>query len=175
MIVFGRDDRFRGKEIILRGIHASPNTAVSETTARRMFNNFGNGPKLLTYNGDRLTVARQEAWEGRRPANIRALLADPIWEARLLRFIELSGAGRAVDGEDVEEWATRMDGKRRKGLWHSRPLASLPLFSFVLHESYPALCMRLRRSISLFLTVPSGEVWFVSSVLPCGSYIPPSG
>jgi hypothetical protein len=66
---------------------------------------------LLYCNGDRLAAARQEAWEGRRPTNIRALLADPRWEPRLLRFLELSGVGKIVDGEDVEgEWATRLGG-----------------------------------------------------------------
>jgi len=39
------------------------------------------------------------------------LLADPRWEARLLRFLEVSGVGRMADAEDVEEgWAARMDG-----------------------------------------------------------------
>jgi hypothetical protein len=38
-------------------------------------------------------------------------LANPRWEKRLLRFLELSGAGRMVaNGEDEEEaWARRMD------------------------------------------------------------------
>jgi hypothetical protein len=46
--------------------------------------------------------------EGRQPASIRTILAIPRWKARLLRFIELSGVGRVVDGED-ETQAARLD------------------------------------------------------------------
>jgi len=66
---------------------------------------------LLHCNGDRLAAARTLAWEGRHPPSIWVLLGDPRWEARLLRFIELSGIGRVVGEVDVEEeWAVRLDG-----------------------------------------------------------------
>jgi hypothetical protein len=57
------------------------------------------------------TAARAEAWEGRDPGSIRVLLSNPRWERRLLRFLELSGLGRIVEGGlDVEEaYAARMD------------------------------------------------------------------
>jgi hypothetical protein len=42
------------------------------------------------------------AWEGRRPANIGVLLADPGWEARFFKLV--------VDGEDEESRAARLDG-----------------------------------------------------------------
>jgi hypothetical protein len=58
---------------------------------------------LLHCNGDRLAAARQEAWEGHRPASIYTLLASPRWEARLLWFIKLSRIGRVVDREGEEE------------------------------------------------------------------------
>jgi len=58
---------------------------------------------LLHCNGDLLAAARTLAWEGRRPANVRVLLADPRWEARLLRFLESPGVGRVVDEVDVED------------------------------------------------------------------------
>jgi hypothetical protein len=46
-----------------------------------------------------------------RPGGVRVLLANPRWERRLLRFLELSGVGRVVaDGTDEDEaWARRMD------------------------------------------------------------------
>jgi len=43
-------------------------------------------------------------------------LLDPRHEARFLRFLELSGVGRTVDGEDVEDgWAMRMEWMDRVG------------------------------------------------------------
>jgi ribonuclease HI len=58
-----------------------------------------------------LAAARVEAWEGRNPGSIRALLSNPRWEARLLRYLELSGVGRHVDGgvDEDEAHAVRMD------------------------------------------------------------------
>jgi hypothetical protein len=57
-------------------------------------------------------AARVEAWEGRNPGGIRVLLANPRWESRLLRFLELSGVGRFVEGgkDEDEAYASRMDG-----------------------------------------------------------------
>jgi hypothetical protein len=57
-----------------------------------------------------LAAARIEAWEG-RTGGIRVLLSNSRWESRLLRFLELSGVGRRVEGgEDEDEaHATRMD------------------------------------------------------------------
>jgi len=42
---------------------------------------------------------------------VRVLLANPRWEKRLLRFLELSGVGRLVaDGVDEDDaWARKMD------------------------------------------------------------------
>jgi hypothetical protein len=66
---------------------------------------------LLHCPNDRLRAAREEAWEGKDPDGIKILLANPRWERRLLRFLELSGVERVVDGVDVEETrATRLDG-----------------------------------------------------------------
>jgi hypothetical protein len=59
-----------------------------------------------------LAAARVEAWEGRNPGGIRILLSNLRWEGRLLRFLELSGVGRFVEGgigED-EVHAANMDG-----------------------------------------------------------------
>jgi hypothetical protein len=66
---------------------------------------------LLHCSSARMSAARMEAWEGRDPGGLRVLLANPRWEKRLLRFLELSGAGRVVaSGEDEDEaWARRMD------------------------------------------------------------------
>jgi ribonuclease HI len=65
---------------------------------------------LLHCPSARLSAARMEAWEGRDPGGLRVLLANPRWEKRLLRFLELSGAGRIVaSGEDEEAWSQRMD------------------------------------------------------------------
>jgi hypothetical protein len=39
----------------------------------------------------RLPVVRGEAWEGRDSGGVRVLLANPRWEKRLVRFLELRG------------------------------------------------------------------------------------
>jgi hypothetical protein len=59
----------------------------------------------------RLAAARAEAWEGRNPGGVRVLLANPRWERRFVRFLELSGVGRTMkDGTDEESaYAARMD------------------------------------------------------------------
>jgi len=41
----------------------------------------------------KLRAARVEAWEGKDPGSIR-VLANPRWEKRFLKFLELSGVGR---------------------------------------------------------------------------------
>jgi hypothetical protein len=65
---------------------------------------------LLHCPSARLSAARTEAWEGRDPGGLRVLLANPRWEKRPLRFLELSGAGRIVaSGVDEEAWAEKMD------------------------------------------------------------------
>jgi hypothetical protein len=58
-----------------------------------------------------LAAAGVEAWEGRNPGGVRVLLSNPRWESRLLRFLELSGVGRFVEGgvDEDEAHATRMD------------------------------------------------------------------
>ena len=66
---------------------------------------------LLHCTNANLRAARAEAWEGKHPGSIRVLLNNPRWERRLLRFLELSGVGKLVEGEDVEETrAAKMDG-----------------------------------------------------------------
>jgi hypothetical protein len=58
-----------------------------------------------------LAAARVEAWERRNPGGVRVLLSSPRWESRLLRFLELFGVGRFVEG-GVDEYlahAARMD------------------------------------------------------------------
>ena len=68
---------------------------------------------LLHYPNATLAAARVEAWEGSNPGGIRALLSDPRWESRLVRFLELSGVERYVEGgvdedqvhaEKMDEW-----------------------------------------------------------------------
>jgi len=51
---------------------------------------------------EKLVSARAEAWEGKNPGGVR-VLANPRWERRFVRFLELSGVGRTmVDGTDEE-------------------------------------------------------------------------
>jgi hypothetical protein len=66
---------------------------------------------LLNCRNPRLVAARVEAWEGKRPGNARKLLADPRWERRFVRFIELSWVGRTMADRTDEEsaYATRLD------------------------------------------------------------------
>jgi len=58
-----------------------------------------------------LAAARVEAWEGRNPGGIRVLLSNPRWERRLMRFLELSGVRRFVEGgvDEEEAHAAKMD------------------------------------------------------------------
>ena len=65
---------------------------------------------LLRCTNVKLRAARAEAWEGKDSGSTRVLLNNPPWERRLLRFLELSGVGRLVEGEDAEETqAAKMD------------------------------------------------------------------
>jgi hypothetical protein len=56
-----------------------------------------------------LAAARVEAWEGRNPKGIGILLSNPRWESRLLRFLELSGVGRYVEGEWMKTKLTQRE------------------------------------------------------------------
>jgi hypothetical protein len=66
---------------------------------------------LMNYRNPQVVSARAEAWEGRSPGSVWRLLADPRWEKRFVRFLELSGVGRTLaDGTDEESaYAARMD------------------------------------------------------------------
>jgi len=48
---------------------------------------------------------------GKKPRGVRVLLANPRWERRFVRFLELSGVGRTIaDGTDEESAHTaKMD------------------------------------------------------------------
>jgi hypothetical protein len=67
---------------------------------------------LLHCRNPKLAAARREAWEGKNPGSVRVLLANPRWEKRLIRFLELSGVGRTMaDGTDEDSaHAARLDG-----------------------------------------------------------------
>jgi hypothetical protein len=58
-----------------------------------------------------VVAARIEAWEGKTPGSVCRFLAEPRWEKRFVRFLELSGMRRTLsDGTDEESaYATRMD------------------------------------------------------------------
>jgi len=58
---------------------------------------------LLYCPSERLRSAEREAWEGKNPGGVRVLLANPRWERRFVRFLELSGVGRTTaDGTDED-------------------------------------------------------------------------
>jgi len=55
-----------------------------------------------------VAAARVEAREGRNSGDVRALLSNPRWGERLVRFLELSGVGRVMaDGVDEDEARSR--------------------------------------------------------------------
>jgi hypothetical protein len=60
-----------------------------------------------------------KAWGNSRPKGVRALLASPKWESRLVFFLKLSGVGRVVE-RDRDEEAGR--GERADGwiVWDHR-------------------------------------------------------
>jgi hypothetical protein len=63
---------------------------------------------LLHCPNEKLRAARAEAWEGKNPGGVRVLLANPRWERRFVKFLELSGVGRVMaDGTDED--AAKMD------------------------------------------------------------------
>ena len=66
---------------------------------------------LLHCRNSKLAAARVEAWEGKDPGGVRVLSANPRWERRFVRFLELSGVGRMMaDGTDEESThGARMD------------------------------------------------------------------
>jgi len=55
-----------------------------------------------------LASARAEVWEGKNPGGVRVLLANPRWERRLLKFLQLSSVGRVM-GDGVDEDAARAE------------------------------------------------------------------
>jgi hypothetical protein len=58
------------------------------------------------------TTGGQSGGVGRKgPGGVRVLLANPRWERRLAKFLELSGVGRTMaDGTDEDgAYAARMD------------------------------------------------------------------
>jgi hypothetical protein len=58
---------------------------------------------LLHCPNTKLVVVRVQPWEGKDPGGIRVLLANPRWEKRFLKFLELSGVGRVMAyGTDEE-------------------------------------------------------------------------
>jgi hypothetical protein len=58
---------------------------------------------LLHCQNAKLRAARAEAWEGKRPGGVRVLLANPKWERRFVKSLELSGMGRVIaDGTDED-------------------------------------------------------------------------
>ena len=58
---------------------------------------------LLHCRNPKLVAARLEAWEGKDPRGVRVLLANPRWEGRFVRFLELPGMGRTMaDGTDED-------------------------------------------------------------------------
>ena len=67
---------------------------------------------LLHCRNSKLMAARLEAWEGKNSWGVRVLLANPRWERRFVRFLELSRVGRTMaDGTDEESaYSVRMDG-----------------------------------------------------------------
>jgi hypothetical protein len=66
---------------------------------------------LLHCHNQRLVAARQQAWGNVTPSGIKALLANPRWGSRLLRFLDLFGVGRRVEDGSCEDesWNVRMD------------------------------------------------------------------
>jgi hypothetical protein len=60
---------------------------------------------LLHCPNDKLGAARMEAWEGKDPGGVCVLLANPRWEKRLLKFLELSGVGRVMADRTDEDGA----------------------------------------------------------------------
>ena len=58
-----------------------------------------------------IRAARAQAWEGKDPGSVRVVFKNPRWERHLLRFLGLSGVGRVVGDEDLEETrVARLDG-----------------------------------------------------------------
>jgi hypothetical protein len=78
---------------------------------------------------------------GRNPGGVRVLLAGPRWERRFVKFLELSGVGRAVaDGTDEDgARAARMDewfGRR----WKRQPPGVGVKLGFSLGFSFVSFC-----------------------------------
>jgi hypothetical protein len=106
---------------------------------------------LLHYPSVKLRAAREEAWEGKTPGGVRVLLANPRWQRRFVKFLELSGVGRVVaDGTDedgahaaiMDEWVA---WETMESSPQGRGIVCLFLLFFFLHlfckgGSYPLTC-----------------------------------
>jgi len=57
---------------------------------------------------EKLVSARREAWEGKNPGDVRVLLANPRWERRFVRFLELSSVGRIM-ADGTSGWYGRLE------------------------------------------------------------------
>jgi hypothetical protein len=66
---------------------------------------------LLHCPNEWLWAARAGTWEGKDPGGFRVLPANPKWERRFVKFLELSWVGRTMaDGMDEDgAHATRID------------------------------------------------------------------
>jgi hypothetical protein len=66
---------------------------------------------LLHWPSPKLRAAREEVWEGKTPGGVGVLLANPRWELRIVKFLELLGGGRVMaDGTDEDgAYAARID------------------------------------------------------------------
>jgi hypothetical protein len=102
----------------------------------------------------KLREARAEAWEGKYPGGVRVLLANPRWERRFVKFLELSGVGRVMaDGTEedgahaarMDEWVAweaveRVAGPQGRGITCSFLMFTFPLYhSFVRGNRTPRL------------------------------------
>jgi hypothetical protein len=106
---------------------------------------------LLHCPNAKLRAAREKAWEGKTPGGVRVLLANPRWERRLVKFLELSGDGR----RDRRGWSLcrengRVGGMGDGGMYSPQGrgiicvcprLLYIPLLTFCCKgSSYPEIC-----------------------------------
>jgi hypothetical protein len=66
---------------------------------------------MMKFPNANLQRARAESWEGKDPGGVRVLLANPRWERRLVKFLELPGGGRVMADRTDENgaYAARLD------------------------------------------------------------------
>jgi hypothetical protein len=112
--------------------------------------------------------------EGKNPGGVRVLLANPRWERRFVKFLELSGVGRVIaDGTDEDgTHAARMDEWNGRQ-WREQPLGERDNLTFLLFLFLCFLLLGARTPRLAHSAPPRAEDLFCLSIPTEGRMLVP--